>query len=319
MAVLVDTSGLPATESADAIVAALSSTSVPITIDVAPGAHSIIEGWSLGAGVDLVNTVTTDTLHMRRTRRHLRIAAPERISLGYNTRGECACAATQLGPGVLREHEQVLMDLTSEYDTRWTGPNAAVGFLADYTELGLPVDLVRTAVPRLPASPLYDLTRQHLRDLPGIVRQTPPGPALGMLGAGMLDLVRAMVAATVPDSPQARTGRAESLHTVVLAYIEANLHDPALGPERIAREHGISKRQLYRLFAAEADTPAEAIIRRRLDGARRDLATRATHRTLVAAVARRWGFTDPRHFARRFKAAYGMSPGEWLRRHLREP
>jgi AraC-like DNA-binding protein len=319
MAVLVDTRGLPVTESADAIVEALGSTSVPIAIDVARRAHSVIEGWSLGAGIDLVNTETTDTLHMRRTTRHLRIAAPERISLGYNVRGACVCEARQLSRGVLRENTQVLMDLTSEYDTRWIGPNAAVGFLADYVELALPVDLVRAAVPRLATSPLYDLTLQHLRDLPGIARQTPPGPALSMLGTGMLDLVRALIASTVPDSPPARAGRAASLRTVVLAYIEANLHDPALTPERIAREHGISRRFLYRLFAAEADTPAEAIVRRRLEGARRDLAARATHRTLVAAVARRWGFVDARHFARRFKAAYGMSPGDWLRRHRRQP
>ncbi|WP_460492219.1 AraC family transcriptional regulator [Dactylosporangium cerinum] len=28
------------------------------------------------------------------------------------------------------------------------------------------------------------------------------------------------------------------------------------------------------------------------------------------------GFTDPRHFARRFRAAYGITPSEWVRRHL---
>ncbi|MFC5003170.1 AraC family transcriptional regulator [Dactylosporangium cerinum] len=42
----------------------------------------------------------------------------------------------------------------------------------------------------------------------------------------------------------------------------------------------------------------------------------ATHRTLISATARRWGFTDPRHFARRFRAAYGITPSEWVRRHL---
>jgi len=31
------------------------------------------------------------------------------------------------------------------------------------------------------------------------------------------------------------------------------------------------------------------------------------------AAARRWGFVDPTHFGRRFRAAYGLSPGEWRR------
>ncbi len=31
----------------------------------------------------------------------------------------------------------------------------------------------------------------------------------------------------------------------------------------------------------------------------------------VAAVARRWGFPDPSWFARRLRAAYGVSPREW--------
>ncbi|MDT5150765.1 MAG: hypothetical protein QOI01_2498, partial [Mycobacterium sp.] len=32
-----------------------------------------------------------------------------------------------------------------------------------------------------------------------------------------------------------------------------------------------------------------------------------------STVARRWGFKDPTHFARRFRAAYGMPPSQWLR------
>ncbi|MET8871644.1 helix-turn-helix domain-containing protein [Nocardia sp. NPDC004604] len=30
-----------------------------------------------------------------------------------------------------------------------------------------------------------------------------------------------------------------------------------------------------------------------------------------AMIARRWGLHDPSHFARRFRAAYGMSLREW--------
>ncbi|WP_433201678.1 helix-turn-helix domain-containing protein [Dactylosporangium sp. CS-047395] len=314
MTVLVDTRSLAPADSAEAIIAALTSTSVPTAVTVGSGARSVIEGWQFSAGVNLVNTVTTGALHMRRSARHLKVEAPERISLGYNVRG--TGKAAHLGHGLLREDELQLLDLTSPYEMRWDTANAAVGFLADYTDLGLPVDLVRRAVPRMRQSPLYELTLQHLRDLPGIARRTPPGPALSMLGIGMIDLVRATIAAIAPDDPHARAGPAESMRAVVLAHIDANLHDPRLTPSRIALEFGISPRYLYKLFAAEAETPAEAIITRRLEGARRELAGRAAHRTLIAVVARRWGFTDPRHFARRFRAAYGLAPSEWVRRHL---
>jgi AraC-like DNA-binding protein len=314
MAVLVDTRHMSARESADAIINVLSSASVPAAVAVAPGTHSVIEGWQLSTGVNLVNTAMTNGLRMKRTARHLRVHAPERISLAVTLQGTCRIA--HIDRDLLHENQLQLLDLTSGYESLWTGPNAAIGFNADYTDLGLPVDLVRAAVPLLRCSPLYDLTLRHLRDLPGIARQTPPGPALNMLGFATMDMVRALVTSTVPAGAEARDGLARSLRTVILTYIEANLHDPALTPARIAVQHGVSLRYLYKMFADEAESPAEAIIRRRLEGARRELASRATHHTLISATARRWGFTDPRHFARRFRAAYGMTPRDWVRRQL---
>ena len=35
----------------------------------------------------------------------------------------------------------------------------------------------------------------------------------------------------------------------------------------------------------------------------------------MSAVAQRWGFVNPAHFSRAFRAAYGVSPREW--RNLR--
>ncbi|MFC7258446.1 helix-turn-helix domain-containing protein [Streptomyces lutosisoli] len=33
----------------------------------------------------------------------------------------------------------------------------------------------------------------------------------------------------------------------------------------------------------------------------------------IGSVARAGGFTDPSHFTRRFKEAYGVTPQEWRR------
>jgi AraC-like DNA-binding protein len=314
MALLLDTRTLPPHESADAVYAALTSASAPASVRLSRGIHSVIEGWPMGAGITLLSNHTSGRLHMQRTARHLRADSPERLSLTLDTRG--ICDARQFHTIVRRQNELHLLDLTSSYESRWRGPFTATGFLADYSALGFPVDLVRAVIPLLRTSPLHDLTMRHLRDLPAIARRTAPGPALGMLGFATADLVRALIASVAPDNPQSRAAHARSLRTVVLAYIDAHLHDPALTPARIAAEHGVSLRYLYQLFADEAESPAEAIWRRRLEGARRELANRATHHILISATARRWGFTDPRHFARRFRAAYGISPSDWVRQHL---
>lgn len=48
---------------------------------------------------------------------------------------------------------------------------------------------------------------------------------------------------------------------------------------------------------------------RRLAAAKEDLAYR---RDSVLVTAQRWGFKDPSHFTRRFKAMYAATPREYL-------
>ncbi|WP_443217637.1 helix-turn-helix domain-containing protein [Saccharothrix sp. CCNWYY140] len=55
------------------------------------------------------------------------------------------------------------------------------------------------------------------------------------------------------------------------------------------------------------------IISERLRGAREDLIRRTDRSRTIATIARRWGFGDPTHFTRRFRAAYGITPSEWRR------
>jgi AraC-like DNA-binding protein len=55
------------------------------------------------------------------------------------------------------------------------------------------------------------------------------------------------------------------------------------------------------------------IIGRRLEAARAELARPASRHRSIGVVARRWGFADPTHFGRRFRSAYGMTPGDWRR------
>jgi AraC-like DNA-binding protein len=100
----------------------------------------------------------------------------------------------------------------------------------------------------------------------------------------------------------------------ILDAIEHRLDEPDLTPQRIALAHGISERQLYRLFADVQTTPAAWIRQRRLERCRHDLLAPSSRHRGVLEIAARWGFYDASAFCRAFRAAYGVSP-----RQLRAP
>ena len=52
---------------------------------------------------------------------------------------------------------------------------------------------------------------------------------------------------------------------------------------------------------------------RRLERCRRDLTDPTLADWSVTAIALRWGLTDPAHFSRAFRTAYGLSPTEYRR------
>src|SRR5262249_10269331 len=125
-------------------------------------------------------------------------------------------------------------------------------------------------------------------------------------------LVRALYSAPrADDAPRMRT-RAEILLSVQ-SFIELNLGDPELDPERIARATFISTWYLHKLFEAEGTSVCRWIRETRLERCRRDLIDPALGDETILAIASRWGLPGPEHFSRLFRSAYGCSPSE-LRR-----
>lgn len=110
-----------------------------------------------------------------------------------------------------------------------------------------------------------------------------------------------------------RESRERSLLSRVHAHIEEHLGDPHLSPDTIAAAHHISKRYLYKLFEGRPYGVADWIRHRRLELCRRDLTDPAHAQRPVGAIAARWGLTDPQHFNRAFRAAYGVPPGRFRR------
>ncbi len=75
----------------------------------------------------------------------------------------------------------------------------------------------------------------------------------------------------------------------------------------------MSVRYVHKLFQDEDMSVSRWINHKRLEACREDLARPATAGSTVGEIARRWGFVSPAHFSRSFRAAYGLSPGEWRR------
>ncbi|QXE35624.1 helix-turn-helix domain-containing protein [Streptomyces sp. GMY02] len=155
---------------------------------------------------------------------------------------------------------------------------------------------VRIKGDRGPAALVSSLAQDMVRSLTGFRAGEADRSA-----AAVIELVSVALEAQLGD---VRPAPDEALRDRVLGYIEARLSDRDLAPAGIAAAHHISVRRLHKLFQDQPLTVAALIRRRRLERCRDDLAR--SDRT-VAAVAARWGFADPAHFSRLFKATYGYN------------
>ncbi|EKX60363.1 helix-turn-helix domain-containing protein [Streptomyces ipomoeae] len=183
--------------------------------------------------------------------------------------------------------------------------------------------------PMLPVRPeaLRDLTARRIGAEDGVGAVVAPflrslsqqardctGPASRSLMDGTVSLVTALVterlALSAPTAPQ------DAMMLRIRTYIEHRLSDPDLTPDSIAEAHGISRRYLFKLFAADGATVAGWIRTRRLERCARDLSSPAAADQSISMIAARWGLLDCRHFSRVFRTAYGETPRDFRRRAL---
>jgi AraC-like DNA-binding protein len=138
-----------------------------------------------------------------------------------------------------------------------------------------------------------------------------PGDVPGAVGC-ILDVVGGLYSERARAGVPKERSRAEILLTIE-SFVEANLGDPELDPEDIARACFISTRYLHKLFAAEGTSICRWIREARLERCRRDLADPSLDHWTILAIASRWGLPGPQHFSRLFRTAYGCSPREFRR------
>jgi AraC-like DNA-binding protein len=305
---LLDTVTIPVADRIEIFNAAMLDASVPMTITHEQPEQPIqarMQLWNLGVGE--LFTSDNSGFRLRRARRHLSMDGKPYLALALQASG--LCQFEQFGhQQVVRRGHLMLNDLTAAYDVTWSGLGGSRCFQLPYDRLGLPVDLIRAAVPRIHTSPLYDLVCHHLNYLSSEADRLQGDPGLTSLGNATTELLRALVASAAGSGSLVQQVREETLLTRILAYVRLHLTEPGLGPQRIAAAHNISRRQLYSLFRHAGISLEQWIITQRLEGARVDLTSVASRHRTIGAIARSWGFTGPSHFTNRFRGAYGLSP-----------
>ena len=139
-----------------------------------------------------------------------------------------------------------------------------------------------------------------------------PGPCTAVRLAGNVVDLLATVLAERLDTDYGEPGtRHRALMLRITAFIEEHLGEADLAPAQIAAAHHISLRQLHKLFHASGTTAVGWIRQRRLEHCGHDLRDPRYEASPVAAVGARWGYPDPAHFSRLFKATYGMGPRDY--------
>lgn len=228
----------------------------------------------------------------------------------------------QGGPATAAQHDRAYRarpgDLTA-FDT--TRPyRLAVADSCDVVVVGLPrtllganADLIarRAGVPVTCDTGARRVIAAFLSGLAGQVDDL-PGRSGNRLADALASLVIALFTEVGPERAETETGPADRIR----AYALANLGDPALSVESVARRHGISARYLHRLFQRDGVTFAAWVRYERLIRIRRDLLDPALSGRTAAAIAAHWGVRDPRHLSRALKKEFGLTAAE-LRRMAR--
>lgn len=314
MTLLIDTGAVPAGDRVEFWATSSSDVYHPLHIGTDDGERFQARMWGQWLASVGLFRVTASANTMTRTAADIAAGDPECLHLSVLLRGRLQGAQQQrqsmIGPG----------DMTA-YDTSHPAIFRAPGSF-DMLVLKLPKTVLGKHAPKI--SRLTALRIPGQTGLPRLAAQFFCGAAAGLadgsidghdsgLAEHVVDLVRRLYADLGATQPQPPRSRAELL-LHAQAYIESNLGDPRLNPERVARACFISTRYLHQVFADEDLSVCDWIRAARLERCRRDLLDAAFADRSIAMIASRWGIPSPPHFSHLFRAAYGCSPREFRRR-----
>ena len=312
MTVLLDTAQLPLTERRDAVTSTVVAGGVMsrVTLDDGEPVSARVCVWEFGTAA--IFQLESSGISVVRTAQAVRQAPCEFVAIAQHGVGS-GQLSTESSSRTVRSGQTELCDVTQPFEYSWRGNGGTRTLQVPIDELAVPIDVVRRAGEHLASSPLYGLVSRHIHDMAKDAEALSATAVAASLGSASTELIRALILSVAGESSAAREVLEHTLITQVRTYVRQHLGDPDLGPDAIAAALAVSTRHLYRVCGNAQLHLEQWIISSRLERARMELSQTAAHSVTISTVARRWGFKDPTHFARRFRAAYGMPPSQWLR------
>lgn len=245
--------------------------------------------------------------------RHVALTTERRFRVMLSTRGRIRLHHVGRET-VLEEGDFAMLDDSAPYRIAFRETNHCVCLAVSPKMLRtyLPSPASLCGLPMAASSPLNGIVSAMLRGLWAQIERGLPaehGPALART---LLQMVAAAYAFQYSSEVE-RSVVTAARYAEIKQHIEMHLRSPNLGPTPIAAALGLSRRYIRLLFAANDDGVSAYIRRRRLEECAWELSQPLWRARSITATAADWGFRSMAHFARAFKAQYGMTPTAFRR------
>lgn len=159
-------------------------------------------------------------------------------------------------------------------------------------------------------SELYPIVAGYVAQL--AQRPSALSPAIAQrVGHNLSDLISAMVAEVVAQSPPPLSECRTAVLLRVRGYIEGHVCDPDLTPAAVGEAMGLSPRYINQLLHAEGTSLGRLIWQRRTERVAAALRDPALAARSLSVVALAHGFRNLSHFSTAFKQRFGSSPRDY--------
>lgn len=235
---------------------------------------------------------------LRRTRRHLLDGTTDWITIQIHHQGGIRGAFGDDSTLDVTPARIGIVDLAKPF-AAWSEGGTA-------TWVGVPRDRIDGAG-RIAAGRALDRWSPRGRILDAAVAEL--WARLGDARAGEADALAADIVETVNTllDPDRFTPTDRDLRVAMERFIKANLSDLVLGVDDLRAAFHCSRSSVYRCFEQHGGV-ASYIREQRLLRCFDELARPTELPRRIADVATRWGFENPSHFHRLFKAKFGLAP-----------